>query len=348
MRIGLLTSLGVTLDAFFPEIVSRWEASGAVVMTAAGTASRTFTHQQIIPGLTRRPRLTNVTTIRALARWTRENDLQLVVCNTATASTLARMAHPTQIVYFCHGLHWDTPTLRNAPPRAVESLLLRRTDGVITINRDDQRWFTDRFGGPRLHLEYGVGLDLERYPRSPRPADHSLLWAGSFDRRKDPLSAVRVLHALRQQTGADYHLTMAGDGPLRSDAQCLAEDLQLLPHVTFPGHTSIPPLLESASAVLHTARWEGLPRILLEAAAAGRPAFAFDVKGVRDAPQVRLSRELKPEALADLIHREIDATHISESWEPDPLNYRHAADQILSFLHEVDMPRRETSRTRTD
>ncbi|MGO8609752.1 hypothetical protein ACC848_43130, partial [Rhizobium johnstonii] len=71
--------------------------------------------------------------------------------------------------------------------------------------------------------------------------------------------------------------------------------------VTAEGRAAVAPALGSATALLHTAEWEGLPRVALEAAAVGRWCYGFDVKGLRDAPLVRLAADGDVDALAALV-----------------------------------------------
>ena len=53
--VGLLTSIGGTLDAFFLEITERWREQGAVVESAAGSLAETFAEATVLPSITRRP-----------------------------------------------------------------------------------------------------------------------------------------------------------------------------------------------------------------------------------------------------------------------------------------------------
>ena len=297
MRIGLLTSVGRTIDAFFQDAVAVWSDAGHVVRCAAGSPPTSRVPFDLIQGLTQRPSLSNLGVPRRLRAWAQEGELDVIITNTATASTLARLTPlPCPLVYFCHGLHWNQDL---HPARLVESALVRRADSVVTINSDDHAWFSARH--PQvLYLREGVGVP-STYPWSPLPTGAlHLCWAGDFVPRKRPEVAVEVMDALlRERPGS--HLTMLGDGELRSVAQQRARGLGIHDSITFAGRTDVRPHISDSHALLHTATWEGLPRILLEGAAMGRQAFAFDVKGVRDVPHVQLSRDGDVDALARLI-----------------------------------------------
>jgi glycosyltransferase involved in cell wall biosynthesis len=303
VRVGLVTSVGRTLDAFFPAIVERLEERwGFAVSSASGTESRLASWTRL-EGFSQRPSLKVPTALRAVRAWSRELDHDVVITNTATASALVRAAGlRAPVVYFCHGLHWgQEDTLGARPWQVVETALLRRTAAVITINRDDQAWF-ERHAGPPVHrLPYGVGVPLEEYPRAGVPgAGLELVWVGDFTPRKRPLLAVAVIRRLAE-AGCDVRLRMLGDGPLHS-AVVREIAAQGLAHVIrADGRDRVAPALAAATALLHTAEWEGLPRVALEAAAVGRWSYGFDVKGLRDAPLVRLAPDGDADALARLI-----------------------------------------------
>jgi glycosyltransferase involved in cell wall biosynthesis len=299
VRIGVLTSVGRTLDAFFPEIVAAWEAQGHHVFCAAGTVPASDLTFDRIDGLTQRPGPGNAQVPGRLVAWARDRRLDVVVTNTATASMLVRLRRmPCKVVYFCHGLHWNTG---RHPAQLVERALARRADSIITINSDDHAWLS-RHHPDVLLLEQGVGVPEHAYAWSPLPDTEGLrlVWAGDFVPRKRPDLAVEVCRRLLAD-GTDVRLTMLGDGPLRDDTMAAAADLG--DRVSLPGRTAVEEPLRAAHALLHTATWEGLPRILLEGMVMGRRAYAFDVKGVRDVPHAVLAPDGDVGALAALLGR---------------------------------------------
>lgn len=79
------------------------------------------------------------------------------------------------------------------------------------------------------------------------------------------------------------HLFIAGSGPLEAELrqQAIASCIQHRVH--FLGFVAnLAPWMKAADAAVLASHWEGLPLVLLEAAAAGLPAVATDVPGSRD------------------------------------------------------------------
>lgn len=82
----------------------------------------------------------------------------------------------------------------------------------------------------------------------------------------------------------DARLVLAGEGAFANELQTLAKDLQIEDKTILTGFRSDMPSVFAASriAVLPTIGAEGMPLVLREANAAGTPAIATDVGGVRE------------------------------------------------------------------
>lgn len=81
----------------------------------------------------------------------------------------------------------------------------------------------------------------------------------------------------------DARLLMYGDGPDRASDEQLVRELDLLPHVDFRGVLEPRRLLEAiddVDVVLLASHTEGMPRVILEAFARGKPVIATRVGGI--------------------------------------------------------------------
>lgn len=338
MNIALVAGLSVTIDSFFTAAIARWEADGHHVFVATSDG-RCSTHTRIT-GLSRRPHPRNLAAAPQLRRWVADNSIDLVVTNTATASFVARTRSlGAPVVYFCHGLHWDGAQRPSHVWEAAERLALRHTAGVVVMNQHDQDWFAARGERPLVRLPHGVGLDPQQYPRTPMPAHEGglrLAWVGEFSGRKRPLDAIRIVAELHGR-GVPVALTMLGDGPLRAEAAKLAHSLGVREHIDFAGFQPAYPVLASSHCVLHTASWEGLPRVGLEAAAVGRRFYGFDVKGVRDLPHATVVEPFDVTALVSALERGLADVPETPDLDPQELSADHAADVVLEFLEQIHL-----------
>lgn len=312
------------------------------MLTAAGTPSAALPGT-LVAGLTRRPALSAQAAQRGLRDWCVRQRLDVVVTNSATASALVRIAEvPAPVVYFCHGLHWNR--LRTLPDllwQSVEHQLLARTAAVITINSDDEAWFRQRMPEHTvLRIAAGVGLALDSYPRTPLPAGPlRLAWIGEHSERKRPWLAVEVAGLLRRR-GIDVTLTMIGTGDRLERTRARIRAAGLTDRVHAVGWGDAAGALADSHALLHTATWEGLPRVMLEAIAVGRRSYAFDVKGVRDIPGAVLVPDGDVAGLAAAIGADAGSGLLREPVATDPgfLASDAVAGLIRTFLAGVIAP----------
>ena len=89
--------------------------------------------------------------------------------------------------------------------------------------------------------------------------------------------------ALKSSGCEELELWLAGDGAEHAELLSKAAALGLLERVLFLGHREdVPGLMRAADLLLLPSRWEGMPYVVLEAAAAGLPIVATPVDGARE------------------------------------------------------------------
>ncbi len=105
---------------------------------------------------------------------------------------------------------------------------------------------------------------------------------GSFgpDKRWDVFLEAAAIVAARKP---EIHILCVGDGPLRSPAEEQSRKLALQGKVHFLGNRSdVPDLMAAMDVVALTSDHEGMPNVVLEAMAAGRPVVATAVGGTTE------------------------------------------------------------------
>lgn len=120
-------------------------------------------------------------------------------------------------------------------------------------------------------------------PSAPPIAGPFLLSVGRLSPAKGYdvlLAAFARLHVRRP----DLHLAILGEGPLRGTLEAQAKALGLSDRVRFAGYVSDPfPWYRAAMALVHPARFEGLPNVVIEAMSVGLPVLVSDAQsGLRD------------------------------------------------------------------
>jgi glycosyltransferase involved in cell wall biosynthesis len=157
-------------------------------------------------------------------------------------------------------------------------------------NRDDPREFGLDPDGADVTIVGGAGVDPEKFPRSEAPAAPPLKVAvvARMIRPKGIVESVDAVQRARA-AGAPIELHLFGDPDpdnRRSIPQTTLAQWSKQPGIAWHGHEADMAGVwrEHHVAMLLSYR-EGLPRSLVEAAAAGRPIVATDVAGCREVVQ---------------------------------------------------------------
>jgi glycosyltransferase involved in cell wall biosynthesis len=104
-----------------------------------------------------------------------------------------------------------------------------------------------------------------------------------FKPQKAPLDFIKTARlVLAEYPRAEF--LMVGDGELRSRIEALADELNIAEKVHLVGwRKNVPQIMHAIDLLVLTSLWEGLPRVLPQAMAAGVPVVASDVNGSREA-----------------------------------------------------------------
>jgi glycosyltransferase involved in cell wall biosynthesis len=268
----------------------------------------------------------DVDVVRRLRRALKEMRIRIVLANgSATlqyAIAASRGLRPRPIVVYSsigEPLYW----IRGRGRRAVQRALLSQTDLILAVSESTKRQLVD---GMRLHdpsVEVApTGVPSSFFNIAPSPAGGAglrLLFMGNLSREKNPMAALELAHRLSQTMSVQ--LRFVGEGPLQGALQSKAESLDLNSSVTFAGSVEdVSPHLVWADLLILTSETEGLPGVVLEAAAAGVPAVAFNVGGAAETIQAGITGELIPPRNVDAFYAAVarlaaNRTRLLEMWQ---------------------------------
>jgi glycosyltransferase involved in cell wall biosynthesis len=150
----------------------------------------------------------------------------------------------------------------------------------------------------------GVDLDLFEQPspearrarRRALGADEEFVWlaVGRFEIAKDYPNMLRAFAQVRQQQPRTV-LLLVGRGSLQRETEALARSLGLGDAVRFLGvRQDVPEVMTAVDGFVLSSAWEGMPMVLLEAAAAGLPIVATRVGGNHEVVREQVSGYLVP------------------------------------------------------
>jgi len=153
-----------------------------------------------------------------------------------------------------------------------------------------------------------------------------ILFIARFIREKGLLDLLRAARILLD-SGRVFKLYCVGDGPIRGEAESLADELRLGEHVEFTGQISEEEAtqyyLRCAILVLPTYHQEGFPMTILQAVAAGLPIITTRIRAaadyLRDPDNCLWVEPRDPAELAKSIGMLLDTPELQDSMKQNNL-----------------------------
>ncbi len=260
--------------------------------------------------------------------------------NPATVAMLAQELGGPSFSFTAHGVEsFDAPPLVGLWTKVARA---KFTVAVSSFGQSQlQRW-SDPAHWNRIHV-VRCGLErelLERKPSPPEPAAKLLCIA-----RLVPEKGVSVLlHALARlrSMGLRFELELVGDGPMRGALEELARGLGLDAVVHFVGWKAgdeVRQEIRAARALVLPSLAEGLPVVIMEALALGRPVVASCVGGIPELVQPGLTGWLFPAGSVTELSKALQAVLNMDDASLAAMGER--GRERVRELHDVE---RETSR----
>jgi glycosyltransferase involved in cell wall biosynthesis len=214
---------------------------------------------------------------------------------------LATRRLPIRLVATPHGWSADEG-LRIRIYEAISRLFLRRFDRVYPLSPALLQDLRLRgFPAERTRLVLNAvdtgAFEACRLGRTTRPAVSPLriLFVGRLCRPKGVFELLDAFHRAALPEGS--LLRFAGDGPERQELEASVAGRPRAPAVEFVGAVPlITPHLEWCDVLVLPSRSEGIPRVIMEAFAAGVPVIGTDIAGVRQLVEQGVTGTLVPVA----------------------------------------------------
>ncbi len=257
----------------------------------------------VMPQLVRDPNpIQDIKALFKLARLIRTNRYQVVHTHTAKGGFLGRIASAmagTQIIiHTVHGVtfHEHLSPLRRAFYVMLERIAARFTHQFVAVGEDVMNIYVKSgIGEAAAYETIYSGMPLDDYfeaGRMPTEEREALRAELELEPQHQAVTMVARLEARKGHTylfesvlrvrehHPELRVLLVGDGVLRETLEQQVRDLGLSDVVRFLGHRNdVPRLLAASDISVLTSLWEGLPRVLVQAAATGKPIVTFDVEG---------------------------------------------------------------------
>ena len=170
----------------------------------------------------------------------------------------------------------DSQQARTA--RAMERQVFSQADRTIVTTAAMEGRLVEEYGVPADRITVIPNyVDTDLFRPAPRPGARRLCFVGRLAEQKNLPELFEALE------GTDIRLTLAGDGHLRQDLEAMAQTRGIEAEFLGPvPHADLPSLFDRCDAFVLPSLYEGHPKSLIEAMAAGLPVIGTRVSGIRE------------------------------------------------------------------
>jgi len=262
-----------------------------------------------------------------IAWWMKRNQTDVLICNLnkdVRVAGLAARIIGRPIVLARHGMLLCSRKWKH------KFTLTRLTDGIITNSQTikhayaNYRWFDDNF----VKVIYnGLSIPQNVIPfdfAAHYPGKKIIYSAGRLSKQKGFGYLIEAAGYLRNKRD-DLIFVVSGEGKLEIELKRQVKDFGVEDSFVFLGFTpDIYPYLKGCDLFVLASLFEGMPNVVMEAMAMGKPVIATDVNGARElmgadskSPVCNTGLIIPskdPQAIAAAIEKIIDTPHALESY----------------------------------
>jgi len=227
------------------------------------------------------------------------------------------------------------------PARAKQIIKASKTSqGIISVSTAlKNKMISFGVEGNKIQVIYN-GVDHSRFFfKSNTSLKQSILFVGNLKQSKGVFELLKGFHKVANKH-PDLNLIFAGPDHTNKALMKLAAKLDLEEKVVFLGcvdHREIPLLMQNSIAVALPSYNEGVPNVLLEAMACGKPVLATSVGGIPEIIKSYCGVLIKPKN--EIAVKKGLEKILSHEWESDKIinhslqfSWERNKKQLLDFL----------------
>lgn len=247
----------------------------------------------------------DIAALLAIYKLIKKEKYDLVHTHLAKAGILGRLAAKLAgapvIIHTLHGtiFHQELNPIVKKIYIIFEKWMAKYTDCIISVGHDlKNRYLQEGIGRKTQYKIVRSGMNLDRFYNVKNKSEKDIAgiklsfgfgekdiivgMAASLEPRKGHKYAIDVAQRIITQNN-NVKFVFAGDGYLKEQ---IKEDIKkggLEVNIKLSGFLdNVEDFFAMCDTVILTSLWEGLPQVLVQAAASGRPMVSFDVEGVRE------------------------------------------------------------------
>ena len=244
-------------------------------------------------------KLKNYNAYKQLIKLMKENNFDIVHCNTPIGGILGRICAKQmkvpKVIYTAHGFHFyeGAPKINNIIYKSVERYLSKLTNCIITITKEDYKNALEfKKVNKDLNVFYvpGVGINRDEIinVRPNRKAickelgisedSFFIISAGELNKNKNQKIVIEAISNIDKNE--NIHYLVCGLGANENGLKKLAFEKGLKDNIHFLGYRNdIVKLMKSCDVFVMSSYREGLSRAIMEAMTSGLPIIASNIRG---------------------------------------------------------------------
>lgn len=273
----------------------------------------------------------NLKALFEIFRLIRKNGYKIVHTHQCKASILgclaAKFASTPVVILGLHGDYLENPRFKGLLRKTyelVERIAVHHASMIISVGEEVKERYVKRYGlSPSRCQVVRSGMELSNFFHAATLSEDKISQKkGELDIRRDELVVGKV-SSLEFRKGYRFAIEAAakiiransegikflfvGEGAERAELEGLAERLGINERIVFTGfREDVDELMAIFDVFIFTSLMEGLPQVLVQAAAAGRPVVSFEVEGVREIIKDGVSGFIVPSGDVDALAEKVN------------------------------------------
>ncbi|MDD2635210.1 MAG: glycosyltransferase family 4 protein [Bacteroidales bacterium] len=203
----------------------------------------------------------------------------------------------------------------------------------IAIGNDTKNYF-NKTAKPYTTIKLANAIDYNKFYRIKQIEEKKQIIitnTGSFVNKKNQAFILEIANVLKTK-GVDFKINLLGDGPNLNTLVKKTKGNNLTNQIIYHGKVNnVQEFLWNSDIYLHTATYEPLGLVLIEAMASGLPVITLDGKGNRDLIEPGKNGYMIYEQNAELF-----AQTIIDLWN-DKQKYREMSEYAQEFAKQYDI-----------
>lgn len=231
--------------------------------------------------------------------------------------------------------------------RLALSGVYRLADKIVAVSDAVRRYLQEEEWVPSRRIATIYNCHSPRFREPPDvPAEDrgrlELLAVGRLVRIKNHQFLLKVSRNLKDK-GVHHRLRLVGEGPERTNLECLVGQWGLQDEVVFLGYREdVPELMHTSHVLVHPSHYEGYGLVLAEALASGLPILAAPVGGIPEVVGPDLRSHLLPldeKAWTDRLMEMAQKGHEERRREAEPgvrfVRERYSPERYLEAISQL-------------